>query len=189
MIGHITGTVIEKRGRSITLDVSGIGYTVSVPTDTLLVAKEGEGLSLYTHLAVREDALELYGFSNSDERMLFEQLISVSGIGPKSALGILSLSSAEQVRRAIREGDATSLTKVSGVGKKSAEKIILELRERVGQGEEGSTLTGADADVLDALRALGYGLSESREALKRAVGKDTGDRIKEALRYLSSHHA
>lgn len=189
MIGRITGTVVEKRGKSLTLDVGGVGYLVSTPTDTLLSAKEGELLTLHTYLAVREDALELYGFRDADERILFEQLISVSGIGPKSALGILSLSTVEQIRRAIREGDADSLTKVSGIGKKGAGKIIVELRERVGAGEEGASLSGADADVLDALHALGYSLSEAREALKRATGTDTSARVKEALRYLSSHHA
>lgn len=189
MISRISGTVIEKRGKSLTIDVGGVGYLISVPTDTLLSAQEGERLSLYTHLAVREDALELYGFATSDERTLFEQLISVSGVGPKSALGILSLSTVEQVRRAIRESDAASLTKVSGIGKKGAEKIIVELRERMGAGEEGTPLSGADTDVLDALHALGYSLTQSREALKRSGTGDTGDRVKEALRYLNSHHA
>jgi len=188
MIGRITGTVVEKRGKSITLDVGGVGYLIATTTDTLLSAKESELLTLHTHLAVREDALELYGFGSTDERALFEQLISVSGVGPKSALGILSLSTVEQVRRAIREGDAESLTKVSGVGKKSAGKIIVELRERVGASEEG-TSSGADGDVLDALHSLGYSLSEAREALKRAGKGDTSVRVKEALRYLSSHHA
>lgn len=188
MIGRITGTVVEKRGRSLTIDVSGVGYVIFAPTDTVLAAREGQQCSLYTHLSVREDALDLYGFENVNERELFEQLISVSGIGPKSALGILSLSTVGQVRRAIREGDAASLTKVSGVGKKSAEKIILELREKVGRTEEGTPLSGDDSDVLDALRALGYGLSESRDALKRARGEDTSARVKEALRYLSSHN-
>lgn len=187
MIGSITGTVTQKGIRTLTIDVHGIGFCVRVPSDTLLSYSLGSSVSLLTHLAVREDALELYGFSDSESLRLFELLIGVSGIGPKSALAILSLASPAAFSRAVHDGDLAYLTKVSGIGKKSAEKIILELRDKLSADEGGEAGSAADTDVLEALRSLGYSLNESRDALKHIPAEctETGARIREALRYLS----
>lgn len=185
MIGSLTGIIAAKGARQLIVDVGGVGYSVFVSTGTLFSVEVGSSLTLYTHLSVREDALELFGFSEHSELSLFELLISVSGVGPKSALAILSLSTPEHVRRAISEGDVSALTKVSGIGKKSAEKIIIELRDKVGASTNDALASG-EADVLDALRALGYSLSEARAALKNTSGTDTANRVKDALRYLNS---
>ena len=187
MIGSITGTVAQKGTRSLTIDVHGVGFCVFVPSDTLLAHALGSPVSLLTHLAVREDALELYGFSDNESLHLFELLIGVSGIGPKSALAILSLASPAALSRAVHDGDLAYLTKVSGIGKKSAEKIILELRDKLTKDDSAVAGSAADTDVLEALRSLGYSLNESREALKHIPAEctETGARIREALRYLS----
>ncbi len=188
MIGSITGTVAQKGTRSLTIDVHGVGFCVFVPSDTLLANALGSPVSLLTHLAVREDALELYGFSDSESLRLFTLLIGIPGIGPKSALAILSLASPAALSRAVHDNDLAYLTKVSGIGKKSAEKIILELRDKLMKDENAITGSATDTDVLEALRSLGYSLNESREALKHIPVEciETSARIREALRYLST---
>ncbi len=188
MIGSITGTIAQKGARSLIIDVHGVGYVVYVPSDTLLEHSIGSSVSLLTHLAVREDALELYGFADVESLRLFKLLIGVSGIGPKSALAILSLASTSALARAVHDGDLAYLTKVSGIGKKSAEKIIVELRDKLADNDGDTEENSADTDVLDALRSLGYSLNEAREALKHIPKERSGapERIREALRYLST---
>jgi holliday junction DNA helicase RuvA len=190
MIAKIKGTILEKESGSVIVDVSGVGYKVFVSNNTLSdVGSVGE-VELWTHLVVRENLLDLYGFSNKDERRFFELLIGISGIGPKGALAILSLAPVTTLEKAISSEDATYLTKVSGIGKKSAQKIILELKDKIGKGtKEDAIGLKEEAEVLEALQALGYTLSDSREVLKN-IPKDisgTNERIKEALKSLGGN--
>lgn len=191
MIAHIEGKILEKNTKFLVIDVSGIGYQVFASTNTLADSGSiGETVSLWTYLAVRENALDLYGFETMDEKNFFELLIGVSGIGPKNALSILSLAPIETLRKAIGSGDTTYMTKVSGIGKKTAEKIVVELRDKLsklGHGDEDGSLKG-EADVLEALQSLGYSGSEIREALKKIDPQttDTNTKIKEALKVLGS---
>ncbi len=189
MISHLSGTVLKKDIGFIILDVAGVGYKIYVSNATLsdVPAEQGAPASLFTHLAVRENSMELYGFSDNNEMLLFEMLIGVSGIGPKSALAILSLASAETLQTAISRSDTSYLTKVSGIGKKTAEKIVLELRDKVGTVGLSAPELKEDGDVIEVLMSLGYPRDEAREALKRvspdAVG--TSARVKEALKVLA----
>lgn len=192
MISHLSGTLLHASDRFIVVDVHGVGYKVRVAQDTLhsLRSIPDKKVSLWTHLVVREDVLDLYGFLNEADLDFFELLISVSGIGPRSALGILNVAPVEHLKEAISRGDASSLTKVSGIGSKSAQKIILELRDKVGAHEEGGKRSGAlqdEHDAIEGLQALGYSDREAREALKQVPPeiKGTGDRIKRALKHLS----
>jgi len=188
MIGHIEGRVLSKGERHAVIDVRGLGYKVFLPASALKQAVVDESMQLWTHLHVREDAMELYGFSHQAELELFENLIAISGIGPKSALGVLALASVDTLKRAIAAGDTSYLTKVSGVGRKTAEKIVLELKEKMGY--EKASYSGAelqhDADVLDALISLGYSQGQAREALSKISPKISGReaRLKEALKLL-----
>ena len=137
MIGKISGKVVHKDLNFIILDASGVGYKIFVPPDTLakvIASKEGR-VSLWTHLAVRENALDLYGFSDKKELDFFEMLIGISGIGPKSALAILGIASVDIIRSAVSSGDTTYLTKVSGIGRKNAEKIVLELKDKLSKDD------------------------------------------------------
>ncbi len=184
MIGSIKGKIILKRDKFIIVEVGGIGYKINASPDTLLKIKIGEEVHLFTHLHVREDAQDLYGFLEYGELEFFEMLIGVSGIGPKGALAILSVAPIETLKRAISTQDISYLTKISGIGRKTAEKIVLELREKVGEEKEGVSLQG-EIDVLEALKSLGYSQMEAREALKKvSTEKDTGKKIKEALKIL-----
>lgn len=188
MITHLTGTVIDKEERSVVLDVRGVGYKVFVTGSTMETLKDGKEISLWTHLAVREDSQTLYGFTKKDELYFFELLISsVSGVGPKTALGILNVSSAENIRRAVSSGDTSHLTKVSGIGKKMADKIVLELKGKFEAAESSSGISLRDeVDALEALKALGFKHNEAREALKEVdpTVTDTGARVKKALKIL-----
>jgi Holliday junction DNA helicase RuvA len=144
----------------------------------------GARVRLLTHHSVREDSEELFGFINADELRLFELLITIPGIGPKTALNILNVAPAETLRRSIRSGETAYLTKISGIGKKTADKIILELREKLGAGEE--TGLAEEVDALEALTALGYSQTQARDALKKVSPAITGasERIKHALKSL-----
>lgn len=172
------------------IDVGGVGYAVRTTFDTQsMLAKEADAVELYIHMAVRDDALDLYGFPTQDDLAFFRLLIGVSGVGPKSALGILNLASVPTLRNAIAAGDTTYLTKVSGIGKKSSERIVVELRDKLakdGHGKE-SRMSG-DAEVLEALAALGYRAEEAREALKKVPADTAGthERLRETLKLLSS---
>jgi len=188
MIGHLTGKIIHGELKFVILDVAGVGYKVN--TNTAILPKETtQNAEFWTYLAVRENALDLYGFQTRDELDFFELLLTVSGIGPKSAIGILSLASLSSLRRAISTGDISHLTKVSGIGKKAAEKIVVELKDKIDSigmgGEFGESSLAGDIDALEALKSLGYTERESREALKVAVGKNTEEKIRSALKNLN----
>lgn len=187
MISHLAGTVLSKDIRFCVLDVQGVGYKIFASDEALRELKINNKASFWTYLAVRENALDLYGFTERDSLNLFELLISISGIGPKTALGILNVANQQTLRRAVSSGDLAYLTKVSGIGRKLAEKIILELREKLSAlgGEEHEDLKG-ETDALEALKSLGYSEREAREALKKVSDKaaSANEKIKLALKNL-----
>lgn len=193
MIGHLKGTIIYQDLKSVILDVSGVGYKVFTNTafldsnpSTSLRAGKDKIQEFWTYLAVRETALDLYGFATKDELHFFELLISVSGIGPKSAMGILSIASVQNLRHAIVSGDTSHLTKVSGIGKKNAEKIVIELKDKLdGLSLDMTESMHGDVDAIEALKALGYGEREAREALKKAEGETTEKKVRSALKNLN----
>lgn len=188
MIAHIRGTVLGIEDNAAIIEAGGIGHRTFTTPEILSSAVEGGELTLWTHLVVREDALDLYGFPTRDEVAFFRQLISISGVGPRSALGILGMERFEVLVQAISRGDTTYLTKVSGIGKKSAEKIVLELKDKVTPATTGGSHgESSHLDVLEALVALGYKKEEAREALKSATSKGSTekDTLKAALAYLS----
>lgn len=189
MIGHLEGTVHSIRSGFVILSIGGVGYKVAATRETLAHIKREGKASLWTHLAVREDVLDLYGFSTEEELGLFQMLLTVSGIGPKSALAILDIASPETLRSAISAGKAEYLTKVSGIGKKTADKIILELRDKIGAGSaaHAAALKG-DEEALEAMRSLGYSQTEAREALRKVPNtvEKSSDRLREALKILGS---
>lgn len=158
-----------------------LGYRVTVTPSLLQEARPGSDIELYIYEAARENAIELYGMKSLDELDLFESLLGVSGVGPKSALAILGLSSANDLRSAIASGQADTLTKVSGIGQKTAERIILELKSKVGSV---SGLSGQGSDEIAALMSLGYSAVQARDALTRvdASVTDSSERIKQALK-------
>ncbi|MBI4812456.1 Holliday junction branch migration protein RuvA [Candidatus Falkowbacteria bacterium] len=197
MISYLRGKIINKvpsagsgQAGFVILLVGDIGYKAHINAPMYADLKIGQEAEIYTHQYVREDALDLYGFQLMEELEMFELLLSISGIGPKSALGVLSVGNVEAVKDSIAHGDPTLLTKVSGIGRKTAERVILELREKVGsiignrQKAEGSQM--ATGDEIDALMALGYSVQQARDALRQVDPKlkDSGERIKEALRRL-----
>lgn len=172
MISRITGTLVQLDLKNVIIDVAGIGYKVHMGGETIeaLAGNVGQPVSLFTYLAVRENSLDLYGFKNQETLNMFELLITVSGIGPKSAMGILAVASEHTIREAIISEDTSYLTKVSGIGKKNAEKIVLELKGKF--KDDGFTLgNGKDvtkeALAVDALKSLGFDEREAREAVKK----------------------
>lgn len=190
MIAHISGTILFTGDKYVVIETAGVGYKVRVALDTLLKLRKSadKKASLWIHTAVREDALDLYGFEEQVVLDFFEMLISVSGIGPKGALGILNVAPVEHLKEAIAMGDTGALTKVSGIGSKSAQKIILELRDKLGghESESGSTMLGDERDAIEGLVTLGYAERSAREALKKVSPeiKGTSARIKDALKQL-----
>lgn len=189
MIGHLEGNVRKIGAGNCIISAGGVGYKVAATRETLGGLHAGKPGALWTHLAVREDALDLYGFKTEEDLHFFELLLTVSGIGPKSALAILDIAAVGTLRSAIATGNATYLTSVSGIGKKTAEKIVLELRDKVGASAEGTTRTfSGDEEALEAMRSLGYSAHEAREALRKVPEKfETGSaRLREALRLLGS---
>ena len=188
MIGHISGEVVAVKDTFVIVSAHGVGYKVYAAKDTLAAMNPGFPAVLWIHTVVREDALDLYGFPREEELLFFEMLRSVSGIGPKSALGILDIAAVETLRSAIASGNAGYLTTVSGIGKKTAEKIVLELRDKVGAIAAFNDATGGDAETLEALRALGYSASEARDALRKVPSSvvDSNARLREALRLVGS---
>lgn len=187
MIGHLEGTVKEVRAGFVILSAGGVGYKVAATNATLKGLARGASTALWTHLAVREDALDLYGFSEESDLRFFELLLTVAGIGPRSALGILDIAPVETLQSAIASGNDSYLTKVSGVGKKTAAKIVFELKDKVGAASEQEARAQAgDEDALEAMRALGYTLHESREALRKVPAEieKSSERLREALKIL-----
>lgn len=190
MIAHVFGVVVEKFGASLIIDVNGVGYEVQVATgdydNTLLDSK----VKFYTYHHIREQSQELFGFSSLTVKRLFELLITVQGIGPKAALSILSISDSETVRNAIASSDAVFITKASGVGKKTAERVVVDLSDKVGHAIRTdvnniglSSVISSSDEALEALIALGYNLNDATKALE-GVSTDisTAERITQALR-------
>lgn len=186
MISQLRGRLSFSGDKFIIIDVSGVGYKLFVSNDTLLDLNEKEEVSLWTHLVVRETALDLYGFLEKPELEFFEMLLGVSGIGPKSALGIMGVTSIDTLKSAISAGDSSYLTKVSGIGSKNAQKIIIELQNKLGKAEDMPPALKEEAEAIEALQALGYSSQEARQALKKVENKDSGtsNMVKEALRIM-----
>lgn len=194
MIGSIKGKIILKTDKFLIVETNGVGYKISVSPDALSKSQKIDTeVFFYIHTHVREDAFDLYGFLEYKELEFFEMLISVSGIGPKSALAILGITTIETLKKAIATGDTSYLTKISGIGKKTAGKIVIELRDKMGEENEGMSLK-SELDALEALKSLGYSQNEAREALKKvslghsptgeAPETDINTRIREALKIL-----
>lgn len=170
MIGKLTGSFggASIEGAAL-IEVGGVGYSVRVPLSVIEGMKTGQTVSLFIHTAVRDDAIDLFGFAAEDELAFFKLLTSVSGIGPKSALSILNTADTMGLKRAISSGDVATLHKVFGIGKKTAERVVVELRDKLGMGP--AEALGTDAEVMEALTTLGYRIEESRRALK-SIGSD-----------------
>ncbi|MBV8633850.1 MAG: Holliday junction branch migration protein RuvA [Burkholderiaceae bacterium] len=190
MIGRLSGILIEKNPPQILVDCQGVGYEVDVPMSTFYnLPGLGEKVQLLTHLTVREDAHLLFGFGTAEERNVFRQLIKISGIGARTALSILSGMSVVDLAQAITLQEAGRLTKVPGIGKKTAERLLLELKGKLGADlghVAGVAHSDATADILNALLALGYSDKEASLALKQVpAGSGVSDGIKAALKALS----
>jgi len=184
MIGYLKGKVIDRGADRIILDVSGVGYEVSIPANLKIDGDEAE-LFIYTH--VREDILALYGFGSKEEQGFFKSLLSVSGIGPKVALAIVGSAPINQLRDSISKGDPSLLSAVSGVGKKTAEKAVIELKNKMGYIGDGEIFTDSGADeVIDALCGLGFQKIEVIDGLKKIPAEisDNDEKIKWLIRNL-----
>ncbi|HSW77965.1 MAG TPA: Holliday junction branch migration protein RuvA [Candidatus Chromulinivoraceae bacterium] len=190
MIAHVSGVVAEKFGSSVIVDVHGVGYEVSVAVGDYEQALLNEPMKFYTYHHIREQSQELFGFTSLAAKKLFEMLITVQGVGPKAALSILSLGDSEQVRNAIANGDSTYITKASGVGKRIAERVVVDLTDKVGLALRtdvsavgiSQTLLHTD-EALEALMALGYNLNDATRALESVpMDLSTADRVTQALR-------
>lgn len=191
MIAKLEGKIAHISEKFIVIDVSGVGYKVFTTKDLISSISQEENFSLWIYTSVRENSIDLYGFKEMEELSFFELLLDVSGIGPKSALGILGLAPLETLRRAIATGDTTYLNKVSGIGRKTAEKIIVELKDKLSVYKNDSLSGGQireEEDVLEALKSLGYSQNDSRDVLKQIPSdvQGTNLRIKEALKLLST---
>lgn len=189
MIGKLTGTLCDKNPPQVMVDCHGVGYEVHVPMSTFYNLPElGSPVSLLTHFVVREDAQILYGFESAQEREAFRQLIKISGVGPRTALSVLSGMSVADLSQAVTMQEGGRLMKVPGIGKKTAERLLLELKGKLGPdiGLSSQVANDAQGDILQALLALGYSDKEAALALK-ALPKEisVSDGIKQALRALS----
>ena len=186
MIASIRGK-LEARGENyIVVDVGGIGFKVYVPTSLLdRLGGLGSQVELFAYLHVRENEISLYGFSTEDELALFKQLMGVSGIGPKVALGILSAASPDSLRLTIAQGDVEALSQIRGIGKKKAQRLVLDLRGKIELGPLPEALAPADAEVIAALTSLGYSVAEAQAALRSLPDEEMSleDKILLALRY------
>ncbi len=176
MIQRLSGVLLEKRPTEIVVDVQQVGYGLLVPTSTFeVLPKLGDQVSLFTYLHVREDILKLYGFASRNERTVFRIMLAVSGVGPKLALAALSAMRPGEIKRHVTAGDAGFLTRIPGVGKKTAERLVIELRDRLAKvdlgGDDGTADLGGQsvADALAALEALGYSRAGADKALRNVM--------------------
>jgi len=189
MIGRLSGLLLDKNPAQLIVDCNGVGYEVSVPMSTFYnLPATGERVMLLTHMVVREDAQLLYGFGTSQERELFRQLIKISGIGARTALGILSGMSVNDLAQAVTLQEVGRLTRIPGIGKKTAERLLLELKGKLGAelGTAPGTEGESSNDVLSALLALGYSEKEALLAIKQVpAGSSVSDGIRQALKALS----
>jgi holliday junction DNA helicase RuvA len=186
MFGHITGKVFDLKGTRAIVDVFGVGFIIHSVPSYIEKIKIGSEASFWTHTAVRETSIDLYGFATEEELRVFELLITVSGVGPKSGLAILSVAGVKSIEEAVATGDTSSLTKISGIGRKTAEKIVLELNGKLVTTRRGESGTNEDIDVFEALKSLGYRERDIQEIIKNLpkglVG--VGDKVKHALKNL-----
>jgi len=199
MIAYVKGIVADLTEDNVVIDVNGIGYNVKISASTAaLVPGFGEEVKMYTYTLVREDAFSLYGFLTRDDLEIFKKCITVNGIGPKGALAILSVMDADTLRFAIMSGDAKAIAKAPGIGNKTAERLILDLKDKVSiedtfvskeaalyQGGKVAMDSPAISEAIEALVALGYGQTESAKAVKSVEGKedmDAGELLKKALK-------
>jgi Holliday junction DNA helicase RuvA len=189
VIGRIQGTLVDKNFPQVVVSCHGVGYEIDVPMSTFYpLPRAGEEVTLLTHLVVREDAHLLYGFLTAGERAAFRQLLKISGVGPKVALSVLSGMSVEDLATAVADGDAGRLTKIPGIGKKTAERLVLELRDKLpkGTGVMRSEGRAAGGDVVNALLALGYNEREAQAAVKQLPAElQLADAIRQALKHLA----
>ncbi len=192
MIASIRGQIAEKRDAGLVVEVGGVGVLVHVPAPLINEFRLGELISLHTHLVVREDSLSLYGFQLAEEREYFELLLGISGIGPRLALAVLSTLNPDTIRRAVFTEQSEIFSRVPGIGKKTAQRMLLYLQDRI-KAVSGfapvAALDDTDTQVLEALIALGYSVVEAQSALQsipRDAPRDVEERIRLALRYFSS---
>ncbi len=188
MIAHVFGEVVEKFGNAVIVDVAGVGYEVQVAIGDFDAALLGDRVKFHTYHHIREQAQELFGFSSLAAKKLFELLITVQGVGPKAALAILSLGDSEQVRNAIANSDSAYITKASGVGKRIAERVVVDLSDKVGLALQitksaESSMVQANDEALEALIALGYTLADATKALEHVPADlPTAARVTQALK-------
>jgi Holliday junction DNA helicase RuvA len=188
MIAHVSGVVAEKFGNAIIVDVNGVGYEVQVAVGDFDNSVLGEQVKFHTYHHIREQSQELFGFSSLAAKKLFELLITVQGVGPKAALSILSLGDSEQVRNAVANSDSTFITRASGIGKRIAERIVVDLSDKVGLAiqltqEIGSSKSVVNDEALEALIALGYTLADASKALNNIpTDIPTAERVRQALK-------
>jgi len=188
MIAYLSGTILNKGRGFVILLNNGIGYKIFISAALHADVSLGQKIEFYLHHHIKEDAQNLYGFKEFSELEFFQLLISVSGVGPKSALGVLAIANVSDLKSSIAQGDPSLLNKVSGIGKKTAERLVLELKNKIDylspalSGETGASIN-ASSDEIDALVALGYSLQQAREALQNVDSdiKDSGERIRKAL--------
>ncbi len=190
MYAHIEGAIAEKTADGVVVDAGGVGYELLCGANTLAACPQaGERVKLYTYLSVREDAMELFGFYTREEKRMFLRLIGVSGIGPKTALGVLSALSVRDLSLALVTGDALALARAPGIGKKTAQRLVLELKDKVSNEEltgagmpanANKALNNAESEAVEALMSLGYPASEAAKAVARVSGQS--DKSDELLR-------
>ncbi|MEY3579851.1 MAG: hypothetical protein RI984_955 [Pseudomonadota bacterium] len=189
MIGRLVGILVDKNPLQLLVDCSGVGYEVSVPMSTFYnLPAAGEKITLLTHFVVREDAQLLYGFGSTEERELFRQLIKISGVGARTALSLLSGMSVADLSQAVTLQEPARLTRIPGVGKKTAERLLLELKGKLGAdlGAAGGAVPDVNTDILNALIALGYSDKEAMLAVKQVpAGSTVTEGIRQALKALS----
>jgi Holliday junction DNA helicase RuvA len=190
MIAMVTGTVAASGSDYVIVDAHGVGYMVFVPKPLLARLNDGDQVTLYTNLVVREDSMTLYGFESWAQRLLFDQLLAVSGIGPKVAMNLLSSLSPDDLRTALASGDVVRLSKVPGIGRKTAERMVLELKGKIDPrgilGGSTGVIGGRDSELIDILMGLGYSAAEANAAvasIPASAPDSIDDRIRLALRY------
>lgn len=186
MFGHITGKIFDLKPSRVILKAGDIGFVVHSTLSYIEKLKTGTEASFWTHTAVRENSIDLYGFETEEELRVFELLLLVSGVGPKSALAILGVAGVKSIEEAVSSHDTSSLTKVSGIGRKTAEKIVIELNGKLVSARKGEMKTSEDVDVFEALKSLGYRDRDIQETIKNLPKNLVGanEKIKYALKNL-----
>ncbi len=189
MIARLTGTVLDLGADSLVVDVGGVGYLVHAPVSVLAAARVGDDVTLHTHLVVREDSMTLYGFLDAHEGRLFQTLTSVSGVGPKVGLALLSIMDADELSFAIASGNAASLARATGVGQKLAARVVVELKDKMTSAAAPATTPGVESEeIIGALMALGYSQAEATDAVARAdLPEDAAieEKVRLALAYFA----